>query len=104
MPSGGGVTLASVCPCESKVRRRSCPGLDPPRRHSAPEQATELTNVGDVVGRLRSNQFPLGDENSATEVGPALSVAVPAATHTSFNVHEIDDRGTEMLIAGVPLR
>jgi hypothetical protein len=51
----------------------------------------------------KSNQFPFGDENSATDVGPSPLVAVPTVTHTSFNVHEISDKGTEMLIAGVPL-
>jgi hypothetical protein len=104
MPPTGGTTLVRVCPCESKVKSRSCPGRDPPRRHCAPEQATELNNVGNVAGMDKLNQFPLGDENSATDVGPSPSVAVPTATHASFKVHEISDNGTEMLIAGVPLR
>jgi hypothetical protein len=56
IPSGGGVALVSVSPCVSNMKRRSRPGREPPRRHWAPEQATDVNKVGVVGGRVMLNQ------------------------------------------------
>jgi hypothetical protein len=82
----------------------SCLGLDPPRRHSEPEHATEVNRIDEVEGRVRSSQCPCGVAYSATDVGPAPLLEDPMATQTSLRVQDTLVRGTSKLRAGVPLK
>ena len=56
IPPGGGVATAIVCPIALKRHRRSCPGCEPPTKHSVFVQAVEVTSGDTVAGGARGNQ------------------------------------------------